>query len=176
MPIPVAARSMAWAYCHLPAGIAGSNPAVGRDICLLRVLCVLKVEVSETGRSLVQRKSYRLCVCVCVCLCAVSKPQRRSTRAVDPWKKKFGSWQQDDEFWQYAVQRWTWSRKLLCGCLVFVLTSCCFKAFNIHSACIQRKSLLPCPSGAVMGKTGSIGEISVESAPGDGCCQIFPPN
>ena len=73
MPIPVAARSMAWAYCHLPAGIAGSNPAVGRDICLLRVLCVLKVEVSETGRSLVQRKSYRLCVCVCVCVCVRSR-------------------------------------------------------------------------------------------------------
>ena len=34
-PIPVAARSKAW-VCGLPlAGIAGSNPAGGMDVCLL---------------------------------------------------------------------------------------------------------------------------------------------
>jgi hypothetical protein len=76
MPIPVAARSMAWVYRRLPAGIAGSNPTVERDICLLWGLCVVQVEVSKSGWSLVQRKSYRVCVCVCVCQTAISKPQQ----------------------------------------------------------------------------------------------------
>jgi hypothetical protein len=34
-PIPVAARSKAQVCGHLVAGIAGSNPAEGMDVCLL---------------------------------------------------------------------------------------------------------------------------------------------
>ena len=32
---PVAARFKAWVYGHSQAGIAGSNPADGVDVCLL---------------------------------------------------------------------------------------------------------------------------------------------
>jgi hypothetical protein len=35
LPIPVAARSEAWVCGRLPAGIVGSNPAEGMDVCLL---------------------------------------------------------------------------------------------------------------------------------------------
>ena len=34
-PVPVAARSKAWVCGRLPAGIVGSNPAGGMDVCLL---------------------------------------------------------------------------------------------------------------------------------------------
>jgi hypothetical protein len=34
-PIPVAALSKAWVCGRSLAGIVGSNPAVGRDVCLL---------------------------------------------------------------------------------------------------------------------------------------------
>ena len=35
LPIPAAARSKAWVFCLSLAGIAGSNPTGGTDICLL---------------------------------------------------------------------------------------------------------------------------------------------
>jgi len=35
MQIPVAARSKAWVCCRALAGIVGSNPVGGMDICLL---------------------------------------------------------------------------------------------------------------------------------------------
>jgi hypothetical protein len=41
MPIPEAAPSKAWVYGLSLAGIAGSNPAGGMDVCLLWVLCVV---------------------------------------------------------------------------------------------------------------------------------------
>jgi hypothetical protein len=41
-PIPVAARSKAWAYGLSLAGIVGLNPAGGMDVCLLSVLCVVR--------------------------------------------------------------------------------------------------------------------------------------
>jgi len=52
---------------HSLAGIAGSNPAGGMDVCLLQVLCVVRLEVSLVGWSLVQRCP-TLCVCVFVSL------------------------------------------------------------------------------------------------------------
>jgi hypothetical protein len=42
---PVAARPKVWACGHLLAGFAGSNAVVGMDVCLMRVLCVVQVEV-----------------------------------------------------------------------------------------------------------------------------------
>jgi len=53
--MPVAARSKAWVYGRSLAGIVGSNPAEGKEVCLLWVLCAVQVEVSATGQSLVQR-------------------------------------------------------------------------------------------------------------------------
>ena len=41
-PTPVAARSKAWVCSSLLVGIAGSNPAEGMDVCLVRVLCVVR--------------------------------------------------------------------------------------------------------------------------------------
>jgi hypothetical protein len=35
LPMPAAARFKAWVCCHSLAGIAGSNPAKGMDVCLL---------------------------------------------------------------------------------------------------------------------------------------------
>jgi hypothetical protein len=60
-PIPVFVRSQAWVFGSSLAGISGSNPAEGVDVCLLGVLCC-QVEVSATGRSLVQRSPAQ-CVC-----------------------------------------------------------------------------------------------------------------
>ena len=65
MKIPVASRSKAWVCGRSPAVIAVSNPARGMDVCLLRVLCVVGLEVPAKGRSLVQR-SPTDCLCVCV--------------------------------------------------------------------------------------------------------------
>ena len=71
--IPVAARSKAWVCYRSLAGIAGSNPAGGMDVCLLGVLPVLQVGAFATGRSLIQEShtDCGLCVCVCVCLCFI---------------------------------------------------------------------------------------------------------
>ena len=65
-PVPVAARSKSSVCGHSTAETAGSNPTGGHGC--LSVCCVVcwQVEVSRTGQSLVQRKSYRLyCVVVC---------------------------------------------------------------------------------------------------------------
>jgi len=42
MPIPVSARSKAWVFGRWLAGMVGSNPAGGMDVCLLLVLCVVR--------------------------------------------------------------------------------------------------------------------------------------
>ena len=55
MPIPVAERSKAKTCGRSLAGIAGSDPAGGMEVCLLWVLCVCQVDVSATGWSLVHR-------------------------------------------------------------------------------------------------------------------------
>jgi hypothetical protein len=43
MPIPLAARSKAWVCSRSLTRIVGSNPAGGLDVCLLRVLCVVRL-------------------------------------------------------------------------------------------------------------------------------------
>jgi hypothetical protein len=42
LPIPVAALSKVCVYVRSLAGIAGSNPVGGMDVCLLCVLCVVR--------------------------------------------------------------------------------------------------------------------------------------
>jgi len=49
LPVTVNARSKAYVYDRSPAEIVGSNPTGGMDVCLLRVLCVVQVEVSAMG-------------------------------------------------------------------------------------------------------------------------------
>ena len=57
------------------AGVAGSNPAGVLDVCrLLSVVCC-QVEVSVTGRSLVQRSPTECGLCVCVHACEIAEPQ-----------------------------------------------------------------------------------------------------
>jgi hypothetical protein len=64
VPIAVAARFKARFAAACFAGIAGLNPVGGIGVCCDVVCC--QVEVSATGRCLVQSSPIRLCVCVCV--------------------------------------------------------------------------------------------------------------
>ena len=41
--VPVAARSKALVYGRSPAEIVGSNPIRQMDVCLMRVLCVVRL-------------------------------------------------------------------------------------------------------------------------------------
>ena len=65
-PVPVAARSKAWVCGRLPAEIAGSNHTGGMDVCLLLSAVCCQVEVSATGRSLVQRSPTDCGASLCV--------------------------------------------------------------------------------------------------------------
>jgi len=42
LPVPVAARSKAQVYGLSPTKTVGSNPTGGMDVCLFRVLCVVR--------------------------------------------------------------------------------------------------------------------------------------
>jgi len=66
-PIPMGARSKSWVCGYSFAGIAGSSPAGGMDVCLscVSVVCY-QAEVFATSQSLVQRSTTEWCVCVCV--------------------------------------------------------------------------------------------------------------
>jgi hypothetical protein len=64
-PIPVAAQSKAWAFGRALLEIVVSNPASGVDVCLLWVFVCCQVEVSVTGRSLVQRSPIECGVSEC---------------------------------------------------------------------------------------------------------------
>ena len=66
--IPVATRSKAWVCGHSTPGIAGSNPAGEHEYFVSRKRRVVHIDVSATGRSLIQRGPTK-CVCVCVCVC-----------------------------------------------------------------------------------------------------------
>jgi len=55
LPIPVAAPFKAWVCGRSLAGIAGSNPVGGMVVCC-------QVQISATGRSLVQRIPTECCV------------------------------------------------------------------------------------------------------------------
>jgi hypothetical protein len=71
--IPVAAKSQAWVCSRLLARIVGSNPAIGMDVCLLRVLCVVR------ERPLLRADhSYRGGLPSVVCpICVIANPLRR---------------------------------------------------------------------------------------------------
>ena len=52
----VAAQYKAWFCGHFLAGITGSNPTVGHGCLSVLIVVYCKIEVSATGRSLVQRR------------------------------------------------------------------------------------------------------------------------
>jgi len=68
MPIYVAVRSKAYFCGRFIAGIAGSNPAEGVDVCFFVIIIFRQVEVSATGWLLFQRNSV---VCVRMCMCQI---------------------------------------------------------------------------------------------------------
>ena len=79
-------RAKAWVCGPSLARIMGSNPAwVNGCLSLVSVVCC-QVEVSETGRSFVQRSPTECGVFVCDL--ATSTVRLRPTGAVDPNKKK----------------------------------------------------------------------------------------
>jgi len=67
--IPVATRSKAWVCGRSLAETAGSNPTGGYGCLSIVTVACCQVEVSATGRSLVQRSPTECVVCVCVCVC-----------------------------------------------------------------------------------------------------------
>jgi hypothetical protein len=64
-PIPVAARPKAWVCGQWFVATVGSNPTRDMDVCLVKCLCC-QVEVSATGRSLIQRRPTDCGVCLSV--------------------------------------------------------------------------------------------------------------
>ena len=63
----MAVRCKAWVCGHSLAGIVGSNPAENMGcLSVVSVVCC-HVEVSASGRSLVQRYLPSVCVCVSEC-------------------------------------------------------------------------------------------------------------
>ena len=82
MPIPVAARSKGWVCGRWLVGIEGSNPTGVMDVLLFQVLCVVR-EISETGRSLVQRSLTQCDVSGCE-----ASTRNRSRSTVGSRKKK----------------------------------------------------------------------------------------
>ena len=64
-PIPVAERSKAKVCGQSHAGVVGSNPAEGMDVSFLLSVVCCQVEVSATGRSLVQRSRTACDVSLC---------------------------------------------------------------------------------------------------------------
>jgi hypothetical protein len=68
MPIPVVAQSKAYVWSRLVAGIAGSNPAQGMDVCLLCLYVVLPCVGRGLCDGMITRpeESYHVSVCVCV--------------------------------------------------------------------------------------------------------------
>ena len=72
VPIPVAESSKLWVCGRSLAGIAGSNPDGGMDVCLMRSMCVVtyrplrRADLSSRG---VLHSVCVLCVCVIVIMC-----------------------------------------------------------------------------------------------------------
>jgi hypothetical protein len=61
----VVASSKAWVCGRLLAGVAGSKPAGGIDVCLLVNVVCCQVEVSAMGPSVFQRNITECGVCEC---------------------------------------------------------------------------------------------------------------
>ena len=53
-PTTVAARSEAWVWGRLPAGIAGSKPGGNMEVCLLWMLCVVRRRADHSSRGVLR--------------------------------------------------------------------------------------------------------------------------
>ena len=84
----MAARSKMSVYGRSPAGTAGPHPTGGMDVCLLSVSSVVQVQVSEKGRSLVQRSPTECSVSECGLDTSTTR-KSRPTRAAEQLKKNF---------------------------------------------------------------------------------------
>jgi hypothetical protein len=73
-PVQVGAQSEACACGRSLAGIAGSNPAGGTEVCLLQVLCV--VWRRSLRRADPSSRAVQPIVCVCVCVIACVQVQQ----------------------------------------------------------------------------------------------------
>ena len=71
----MAARCKTWVYCSSLTGIASSNPPWGMDVCPLCFVVCCELEISATGRSLVQRSPTE---------CVVPERDRESSQRVGP--------------------------------------------------------------------------------------------
>ena len=69
--ISVAARSKVWVGCRSLAKITGSNPASGKNICLVSVVCCQVWSLRRADRS------SRGVLPSAVCLCMIDEPHRR---------------------------------------------------------------------------------------------------
>ena len=74
-PVAVVTRSNAWVYGLSLAGVASSNPVERMEIC---------VDISETGRSLVQRSPTECGVSECVREAAIMSKPSPTGRVVAP--------------------------------------------------------------------------------------------
>jgi len=92
MSIHVVAQSKTQVCDPSLTGIAGSNTAGCRYVCLLRVLYVVRKRLHSSREILPSVVCLSMCVCVCVCVCVVSKPQQQSglgpNRAIGAKMKK----------------------------------------------------------------------------------------
>ena len=84
--VPIAARSEAWVCGSSLAGIVGSNPAGGMDVCLLWVLCCV-----DRGLRVADHSS-RVVLVIEVCLSVIVKPRQQEGSApkgaLVPWREK----------------------------------------------------------------------------------------
>ena len=58
-------RGLTWVYDRSLTGLVRSNPTGGMDACLFFDVVCCQVEVSATGRSLVQRRPTECCLSEC---------------------------------------------------------------------------------------------------------------
>jgi hypothetical protein len=109
LPIPAAARSKAWVCGRSLAGIVGSNPTGGMDVCLVSVVCC-QVEVSATRWSLVQGRPTECGVSACHREASTMR-RSRPPRAVEPLGEKIGNL----EWIHLAQDRVLWKTVVICN-------------------------------------------------------------
>jgi hypothetical protein len=127
-PIPVAARSKLWVCGRLFAGIVGSIPAGAWCLSVVSVVCC-QVQVSATGRSLVQRSPTE---------CGVSECDRESSIMSRPWPNGLLGHGEKKYYWNLLM--WLYMQTVLWICILwawirqhFIETCCQNKLYIVYS-------------------------------------------